>query len=382
MIGVNPLECKILVLGYRWALIEKLHRRGLSFAVWAAKKPKRKKIDFRLYVAPFPKKKTPLLESYVSFFGPESFTHVLACTEESVVPASHLRAFFGVKRFPKQIARRCHNKIIMKKFLHRKHIPMSTFMVSPKDPDALEKNLGLPCISKLANLSGGKSFLIHPSKESLQPWCQKKRIFESFLEGKEYSVESLIRDREIVFENVTEYYEKGRVNILPGHLPDEVKRVILDLNQKVVRDLGIVWGLTHAEFFVGPKGVFFGEIALRPPGGYIMELISLAYGEDFWGRFLDVELGIPFTKIPEPKYVVASVMDHQRDEGYYEKPKRWESLQNMKSTVKARHVVKIGQTLSKQQSISDLTGYVIHRCKDRQEVLDAIESTRSIFRGE
>ena len=36
------------------------------------------------------------------------------------------------------------------------------------------------------------------------------------------------------------------------------------------------------EVFLGEEGPVFGEIAARPPGGYLMDLIPRAYGFDPW----------------------------------------------------------------------------------------------------
>lgn len=52
------------------------------------------------------------------------------------------------------------------------------------------------------------------------------------------------------------------------------------MNHQVIKALNIKWGLTHLEYYGDRNGELFGEIALRPTGGYIMELIKCAYDFD------------------------------------------------------------------------------------------------------
>ena len=90
-------------------------------------------------------------------------------------------------------------------------------------------------------------------------------------------------DGKIVFTNITEYVSLTHINLLPARLPASAQKKLLSLNRHVLDVLGITQGMTHAEFFLTPSGEwFFGEINTRPPGGYIMPLLLMAYAQDPW----------------------------------------------------------------------------------------------------
>jgi hypothetical protein len=52
--------------------------------------------------------------------------------------------------------------------------------------------------------------------------------------------------------------------------------------------------MTHLEVYLTAQGPLFGEIALRPPGGYIMNAIQHAWDFNPWEAFLAMELGEDF----------------------------------------------------------------------------------------
>ena len=371
----------ILVLGYRWGLIQEIQKRNIPFAVWVQTKPKRKDINFPLFIQNFPKNRHQVTSVFTQqYSSTQAFTHVIACVESGVVLASELRAFLGVSKMSKATSLRCHNKRVMKSFLSRKGVPMAKFLMAPQNAQLLVKTLGLPCVSKKTNLSGGKSLEIHKDMKSVQSWANQSRLFESYIEGSEASVESLIHEKEIVFENVTQYLQNGEVNVLPPFFSQDLMKELSILSRKIIGMLGIAHGMTHIEFFLTKDQIFFGEIALRPPGGYIMELVELAYGFSPWAAYLSVELGETPDIHHQSHAYAASVMNHQVEQGEYRKPHQWDRLIDMKGLAKARHVVKPGAKMSKRSSVSDISSYVLLFDKSAQTLQNMIEETQNVLR--
>jgi len=120
---------------------------------------------------------------------------------------------------------------------------------------------------------------------------QRRDIAEKWIKGKEFSVESFIRNGKIIFRNITEYYELYHLNIVPASLDRGTSKRIYKLNDEVIKKFGINQGMTHFECYLTKDGLIFGEIALRPPGGYLMDLIQTAYGFDPWIELLNIESG-------------------------------------------------------------------------------------------
>jgi len=106
-------------------------------------------------------------------------------------------------------------------------------------------------------------------------------LVESHLTGQEFSCEAFIHRGKIRFLNITEYVKLGYSNFIPaGPILEDKRQAIHDEIQKLVDVFGIEFGMIHPEFFLTPKGLNFGEVACRIPGGHILELCGQAYDFD------------------------------------------------------------------------------------------------------
>ncbi len=213
------------------------------------------------------------------------------------------------RRNPHSTIVRCADKLKMKEYLSKKQVPMTDFLNSKNDLSKEEvfERLGSPIISKRRYSSGGRALEKITGKERLSANSKTGRILEKAIKGTEGSVESFILDGEIKFANITQYAELEAVNMVPADYDSEIIAEILNLNKKVIMDLKLDFGITHLEFYITQEGVLFGEIANRPPGGYIMNCLELAYGFNPWEKMVDVEIG----KSPDfsgPRQYAASIV--------------------------------------------------------------------------
>ena len=107
-------------------------------------------------------------------------------------------------------------------------------------------------------------------------------LAESYISGREASVETLVQDGKPIWTNITSYERPGCESLVPG--PDLGREERLSaLNKRVVAAMGLPHGMTHFEAFCTQDGWVAGEIAARPPGGHLMPLIELVYGFDPMG---------------------------------------------------------------------------------------------------
>jgi hypothetical protein len=121
-----------------------------------------------------------------------------------------------------------------------------------------------------------------------------RHILERHVDAPEASIESFVSDGRIEFVNTTRYLEKGHVNFVPAAFDAAVEESLRALNRRVIEALRIRWGITHLEVYLTADGLLFGEIALRPPGGYIMNAMQHAYAFDPWAALVAMELGESF----------------------------------------------------------------------------------------
>ena len=105
-------------------------------------------------------------------------------------------------------------------------------------------------------------------------------LMESHLDGWEFAVEAWIHNGKIVFLNISEYVTLGYSVFVPAS--DELEALrpkIRTQIEKLIRTFDIEFGQIHPEYFVtSDHEMYFGEVAFRPPGFKVFELLERVYG--------------------------------------------------------------------------------------------------------
>lgn len=105
-------------------------------------------------------------------------------------------------------------------------------------------------------------------------------LMESHLDGWEFAVEAWIHKGKIAFLNISEYVTLGYSVFVPASdeleaLRDKIRVQI----EKLIRTFDIEFGQIHPEYFVtSDHEMYFGEVAFRPPGFKVFELLERVYG--------------------------------------------------------------------------------------------------------
>lgn len=105
-------------------------------------------------------------------------------------------------------------------------------------------------------------------------------LLESHLDGWEFAVEAWIHDGKIRFLNISEYVTLGYSVFVPATPELESWRALITQEiEKLIKTFDIDFGFIHPEYFVTSDGtLYFGEVAYRPPGFNVFELLERAYG--------------------------------------------------------------------------------------------------------
>lgn len=105
-------------------------------------------------------------------------------------------------------------------------------------------------------------------------------LMESHLDGWEFAVEAWIHDGKVYFLNISEYVTLGYSVFVPASPELEAWRPrIREEIEKLIKAFDIRFGFIHPEYFVTSDGtMYFGEVAYRPPGFKVFELLERAYG--------------------------------------------------------------------------------------------------------
>ncbi|OZD85518.1 carboxylate--amine ligase [Rhodococcus sp. 05-339-2] len=105
-------------------------------------------------------------------------------------------------------------------------------------------------------------------------------LMESHLDGWEFAVEAWIHNGKIKFLNISEYVRLGYSVFVPATPELEKYREQITVQiEKLIKAFDIEFGFIHPEYFVTSDGeMYFGEVAYRPPGFKVFELLERAYG--------------------------------------------------------------------------------------------------------
>lgn len=126
-------------------------------------------------------------------------------------------------------------------------------------------------------------------------------LAEERLEGAEYSIEALVREGEIVFENITAKtviagpYPVELGHLLPAPLDEDTQAAFGAALRSLVSALGFRTGILHAEWILTESGPTLVECAGRCPGDYLIDLVDLAYDTTIRLTLIDLLVGRPVT---------------------------------------------------------------------------------------
>jgi formate-dependent phosphoribosylglycinamide formyltransferase (GAR transformylase) len=298
---------------------------------------------------------------------------VAAVTTGSVVAAAAIRSHFGLPGIGPDVAMRCHDKLVMKKAITEAGIPCAPWVETDEQTtaDELIDLLGLPLVVKMPISSGGRGVWICHSLEEVTLHLRPGYLAEGFVAGTEMSVETFRASDVTIFQNFTHYLKPQWASIVPAALDTSDAKLVNDLAEKVHQALGISSGMSHMEVFLGENGPVFGEIAARPPGGYLMKLMSRAYEFDPWELLLRLSAGeIPAIKQEAKRY--AGVWLIHPGEGKVSGIEGIDEVLAMTHVVEASCKLLHGDVITDRAGSGDSKGYILAEADTLKECADTL----------
>jgi biotin carboxylase len=172
--------------------------------------------------------------------------------------------------------------------------------------DFMERVPGPWLLKPRSQASGIGMKKIHVPEE-LWPWLeqlgdkQSEYLLEQFIPGSVFHVDSVVSRRETLFAEAHGYgappldvSHQGGVfttRTLPRDSSDS--RLLKELNRNLIQGMGLVRGVTHAEFLkaYADNRVYFLEIAARVGGAYISDVVESSSGINLWREWARLEVG-------------------------------------------------------------------------------------------
>jgi len=165
-----------------------------------------------------------------------------------------------------------HDRADVIRFLKRVNQTLLKLDGDPNDPIHLKAFDKAGCL--------GHRVIRTPDEVDTIPDEEFPVLMESHLDGWEFAVEAWIHDGKIRFLNISEYVTLGYSVFVPASPELEAWRDrIREQIEKLIWAFDIRFGFIHPEYFVTSDGtLYFGEVAYRPPGFKVFELLERAYG--------------------------------------------------------------------------------------------------------
>ena len=149
---------------------------------------------------------------------------------------------------------------------------------------------------------------------------------EEFVDGEELTFDTVCAHGEILFENVMWYRPRPLQNRLHEWI-SPVSIVLRDLSvpdlaagramgAQVLGALGFRAGFTHMEWYRTASGeAVFGEIAARPPGARVVDLMNYACDADLYAGWAQAVLHGRLEETPTQKYNAGSIFKRAHGDG-------------------------------------------------------------------
>ena len=325
--------------------------------------------------------------------GSNRIERVVCLWEPGVVLAARLREALGVPGMRVNQAASFRNKDLMKQKVVEAGIRTAKHVSARSIAQVRDaaRAIGFPVIVKPIAGAGSMDTIRAGSSDELEQALAAVRSYEEvnveeFIEGEEYTYDTICIDGRIVYENVCYYRPNPLVarstewispqTLALRDLSAPQVQAGMALGHDVLEALGFQTGFTHMEWFHTPGNeVVFGEIAARPPGAQTVDLMNYVGDVDLFVGYAEAELHGRFSCSLARKYNVANVFKRAQGHGHITRIEGVQSILNrFGEHIVHLDLLPVGAPRRNwiQTLVSD--GYVVVRHPDLQACMDIADA--------
>ena len=245
----------------------------------------------------------------VSFLArSEKIDRIVALDDFDVEKAASLREHLRVPGMGDTTARYFRDKLAMRIQARSKGIPVPDFLhvLNYDEIHDFTDRVPFPYMVKPRLMAGAHGLNKVSNKDEL--WNridelaneQSFFLMEKFLTGNIYHVDSIVYQHEIRFALASKYGKppfevahSGRVfTSRTVERGSEIERNLLELNEKVMKAMGLLMGVSHTEFIESDEDgkFYFLETSARVGGAHIADLVEAASGINLWREWAKIEI--------------------------------------------------------------------------------------------
>ncbi len=323
---------------------------------------------------------------------------IIPLSEFTVELSAELNERLQLKGLRYCVSKYARNKFIMRQQFKKFGLFTPNFKMVATEEEAIyeAEDIGYPCILKPIDYAGSAGVSRCTNPEEIKRAFQLAKAFrrdspviiESYISGKEISIEAVLSEGEICFFSITEKFKlEGDSFIEMGHispytLPLDKVELIKKTTEMAVRAIGLRDGATHTEIIFDDEKVFVVEIGARLGGDYIPDLVELAHGVnlyELWIESIVEKLDAISYFIPE-KY--AAIQFVFCDKGKVLSISEIESISKVSgvSIIDANNYFQIGQLVPVFNSNFDRGPFMMIQSKSREKLINQMNVIKDEFK--
>ncbi len=253
--------------------------------------------------------------------------------EPFMILAARIREMLGLPGMTVAETVPFRDKEAMKRVLDRAGIrtPRHASATSREGVRDAAKTIGYPLIVKpIAGAGSADTYRIDSAGELERAFPLLRHVpevsVEEFVDGEDFTFDCICVDGEIRHFNIAFYRPRALIAKENEWISPQTVAVrdagAPELEQgrrmgvAVLRALHFRTGYTHMEWYRKPSGeAVFGEIAARPPGARLVDLINFASDVDTYSGWAEAVCHGRFSQVAERKYNAAFVIKRAKGQG-------------------------------------------------------------------
>ena len=258
--------------------------------------------------------------------------------------------------------------------------------------------IGYPLIVKPIDGAGSADTFRVDSDEELEEVLPQvahveELSVEEFVDGEEFTYDTVCADGQVVFENIAWYRPRpliGRtqewispMTIALRDLDDEGLQAGREMGRRVLEVLGFRSGFTHMEWYRKDDGeVVFGEIGARPPGARLVEVMNHAVDGDLFRTWAEAVVS-GSTEAPVQQFNAVSLFTRAEGQGVISRVEGLEEvMERYGAHVRSVDLLDVGEPRRDWKATLLSDGVVMVRHRDLDELVritDDIAATLRLY---
>lgn len=247
-----------------------------------------------------------------------------------------------------------------------------------------------PVVVKPLSSSGSAGVELVRDRDGYREATARRRgqgplLVESAVAGPEYSWEAIVVDGAVWFANVTAKETTGPPHFVElshaaGAALDPADAAAVDeLAAAVLRGLGMVTGLVHLEFRLAPAGPTLMEVAVRTPGDFILDVLGLTYGVDWFELAVRAAMSLPLPAPPKGPVRYAASYLPVAEPGLVTRVDGLDEVTAHPCVVDAALLVAEGDVVAPLRSSGQRAGHVVLAADTRPALRAAMADVRRLL---